>query len=104
MIFLRSLKFNKPFKIYGYDYNTKDGTVERDYIHVVDLSISHVLALKNINNLNAFEIINLGNKKSYSVLEIVSHLNKFLLKNIQSCKIHKAQMRLLQLTLTNYLN
>jgi UDP-glucose 4-epimerase len=78
--FLRSLKFYKPFKIYGYDYNTKDGTVERDYVHVVDLSISHILVLKNINNLNAFEIINLGNKKSYSVLEIVSHLNKFLLK------------------------
>ena len=78
--FLRSLKLNKPFKVYGYDYNTKDGTAERDYIHVVDLSTAHVLALKNINNLNAFEIINLGNKKSYSVLEIISHLNKFLMK------------------------
>ena len=78
--FFRSLKLNKPFKIYGYDYDTKDGTAERDYIHIKDLSISHILALKNINNLNPFEIINLGNKKSYSVLEIISYLNKILKK------------------------
>ena len=52
--FFRSLKLNKPFKIYGYDYDTKDGTAERDYIHIKDLSISHILALKNINNLNPF--------------------------------------------------
>ena len=76
--FFRSLKFNRPFKIYGNDYPTKDGTAERDYIHVKDLSSAHILALKKINNLNPFEVINLGNKKPYSVLEIVSYLNKFL--------------------------
>jgi UDP-glucose 4-epimerase len=78
--FLKSLKFNKAFKIYGYNYNTKDGTAERDYIHVLDLSIFHILVLKNINNLNAFEIINLGSKKPYSVLEIVTRLNELLVK------------------------
>lgn len=62
-----------PFlHVYGYDYNTPDGTGVRDYIHVVDLAKGHVCALKKLENehigINSY---NLGTGKGYSVLDIV---------------------------------
>ena len=57
--------------IYGNDYETADGTGARDYIHVVDLAIAHTSAL-NKNQLNRFEVLNIGAGKSTTVLELVS--------------------------------
>ena len=54
--------------IFGDDYDTKDGTGVRDYIHVVDLAKGHVLALKKAKGLS---IYNLGTGSGYSVLELV---------------------------------
>jgi len=56
--------------IFGSDYETADGTGERDYIHVVDLALAHISAL-NQKNLNKFEILNIGGGKSTSVLELI---------------------------------
>lgn len=55
--------------IFGDDYNTKDGTGIRDYIHVVDLAKGHVAALGY--NFKGVEIFNLGTGKGTSVLELV---------------------------------
>ena len=56
------------------DYNTKDGTGVRDYIHVVDLAKAHVLAVENFkNNLN---IYNVGTGNGFSVLELVDTFKK----------------------------
>ena len=49
--------------IFGNDYETADGTGARDYIHVVDLALAHISAL-NQNNLNKFEILNIGGGKA----------------------------------------
>jgi len=57
--------------INGNDYNTIDGTCVRDYIHVVDLSIAHVSALKFLLNNNGKYSFNVGLGKGYSVLEII---------------------------------
>ncbi|HKM02628.1 MAG TPA: UDP-glucose 4-epimerase GalE [Bacilli bacterium] len=57
--------------IYGDDYKTVDGTGVRDYIHVVDLAIGHVLALENIAKIKGYEAINLGTGKGTSVLQLV---------------------------------
>ena len=64
--------------IFGNDYNTKDGTGVRDYIHVVDLATGHIKALKQIesNKNNGLKIYNLGTGKGYSVLDIVNTFNK----------------------------
>lgn len=59
-------------KIFGSDYNTKDGTCERDFIHVVDLAKGHYAALKKIDDLNGYHVFNLGTGKPTSVLEIVN--------------------------------
>lgn len=71
--------------VYGNDYNTKDGTPIRDYIHIVDLAISHLKAYEYISNLDKFsnEIFNIGTGKGYSVLEVINSLNKWLDKPIK---------------------
>ncbi|MGI6644760.1 MAG: UDP-glucose 4-epimerase GalE [Bacilli bacterium] len=57
--------------VFGDDYDTVDGTGVRDYIHVVDLAIGHVLSLENIDKIKGFTPINLGTGNGTSVLELV---------------------------------
>lgn len=62
-------------KIYGNDYDTKDGTGVRDYIHVVDLAIAHKKALENIDKVGV-GIYNIGTGNGYSVLDMVKAFSK----------------------------
>lgn len=57
--------------IFGDDYDTKDGTGVRDYIHVVDLAKGHVLAAKKVFDEKGIDAYNLGTGNGYSVLEMV---------------------------------
>ncbi len=59
--------------VFGDDYDTHDGTGVRDYIHVVDLALGHVKALKMIEEKVGLKIYNLGTGKGYSVLDIVKN-------------------------------
>ena len=61
----------QELSIFGDDYNTKDGTGVRDYIHVVDLAKGHLKALEKMNQTNGVHIYNLGTGCGYSVLEMV---------------------------------
>jgi len=61
--------------IYGKDYDTKDGTCIRDFIHVVDLAKGHVKAIEHIDE-DGLHIYNLGTGKGYSVLEIITAFEK----------------------------
>lgn len=61
----------KPIEIYGKDYDTRDGTTIRDYIHVLDLASVHYLALKYIMENEKSDTFNLGVGKEYSTLEVV---------------------------------
>ncbi len=63
-------------KVFGNDYDTKDGTGVRDYIHVVDLAKGHISALKKIMENSGLITYNLGTGKGYSVLEIVEAFSK----------------------------
>ncbi|KAJ4975233.1 hypothetical protein NE237_000339 [Protea cynaroides] len=63
--------------VFGKDYNTKDGTGVRDYIHVVDLSDGHSAALQKLFDSNiGCEVYNLGTGKGTSVLEMVDAFEK----------------------------
>ncbi|EHS0353916.1 UDP-glucose 4-epimerase GalE [Escherichia coli] len=62
--------------VYGSDYNTKDGSGVRDYIHVLDLASGHTAALNKIGDLSGFNAFNLGTGKGYSVLELISCFEK----------------------------
>lgn len=57
--------------VFGNDYDTPDGTGVRDYIHVVDLAVGHVKALKKIQEKAGVCIYNLGTGVGYSVLDMV---------------------------------
>lgn len=58
------------FKLFGTDYPTKDGTCVRDYIHVEDLALAHILSLKNLAKCPNGDY-NLGNGHGFTVKEIV---------------------------------
>lgn len=62
--------------VFGNDYPTHDGTGVRDYIHVVDLAIGHVKALKKLEDTPAVSVYNLGTGKGYSVLDVVKAYEK----------------------------
>lgn len=62
---------SKYISIFGDDYQTPDGTPIRDYIHVVDLSIGHLLALKHIKKSRGWFAVNLGTGKGTSVMELI---------------------------------
>ncbi|MDO4731758.1 MAG: UDP-glucose 4-epimerase GalE [Clostridia bacterium] len=69
-------------RIFGDDYNTVDGTGVRDYIHVVDLSIGHLKALKKLETKTGLCTYNLGTGQGYSVLQIVKAFEKACNKTI----------------------
>lgn len=59
--------------VFGNDYNTVDGTGVRDYIHVVDLALGHVAALKGLDKVGTgCRAYNLGTGRGCSVLQMVS--------------------------------
>lgn len=60
--------------IFGNDYDTKDGTGVRDYIHVVDLAKGHIKAIEHLSK--GINYYNLGTGTGYSVLELVTTFEK----------------------------
>ncbi|MDB5130442.1 MAG: UDP-glucose 4-epimerase GalE [Mucilaginibacter sp.] len=64
----------KKITVFGDDYNTKDGSCVRDYIHVVDLARAHVAALNLMkqDSFNGYDVFNLGTGQGNSVLETIT--------------------------------
>ena len=63
--------------MFGNDYDTKDGTGVRDYIHVVDLAVGHIKALEKLEKeQSGLYIYNLGTGIGYSVLDIIQAFEK----------------------------
>lgn len=72
----------KTFKMFGVDYDTKDGTCVRDYINVEDLANAHLLALEYLNNGGITNYFNLGTNDGNSVKEVFSCCEKVTKKSI----------------------
>ncbi|HEX8565680.1 MAG TPA: UDP-glucose 4-epimerase GalE [Pyrinomonadaceae bacterium] len=70
--------------VFGDDYDTPDGTAIRDYIHVLDLSQAHLLAVKHLQAGGESEFINLGNGTGFSVLEVIEASRKVTGKPIEA--------------------
>lgn len=62
--------------VFGDDYDTPDGTGVRDYIHVVDLAVGHVKAIKKLEDKEGVSVYNLGTGNGYSVLQVVHAFEK----------------------------
>ena len=68
--------------VFGNDYDTKDGTGVRDYIHVVDLAKGHIKAIEHISDIKEVKIYNLGTGIGYSVLDMVKAFEKMNNKEV----------------------
>lgn len=66
----------KPFTLFGSDYNTKDGTCVRDYIHVLDLVEAHMLALKKLQETPAAYVYNVGTGQGHSNKEVIEEIKR----------------------------
>ena len=75
-ISIQALKKKPIIKIYGNDYDTKDGTCIRDYIHVSDLVNIHIKSIDFLYKVKRSVILNCGYGKGYSVMDIVNIFKK----------------------------
>ena len=66
----------KSIKVFGNRHLTPDGTCIRDYIHVNDLAMAHMLAMEKLLETGVSSDYNLGNGKGYSVMEIIEMVKK----------------------------
>lgn len=66
-----AIGWRKELQIFGQDYDTRDGTCIRDYVHVSDLAEAHVNALKYISTKGESITVNLGSETGVSVTEMV---------------------------------
>lgn len=72
----------EKLSVFGTDYETRDGTCVRDYIHVSDLATAHVLAAKKLLETKESQILNLGTSKGTTVKEIIAAVEKVLGRSI----------------------
>ena len=77
-----ALKNGKRPQIYGSNYPTPDGTCIRDYIHVQDLALAHLAALKKVESGYISQVYNVGSGKGYSVKEMMDQISKSLGRDI----------------------
>ena len=66
-------------EVYGQNYNTKDGTAIRDYVHVSDIARAHVLAMQYLDKITDpvfYDVLNLGTGKGNTVLEVIQTFEK----------------------------
>ncbi len=84
LILQAALGLRPHISVFGDDYPTPDGTAVRDYIHVLDLSQAHILAVKHLQTGGESEFINLGNGQGFSVLEVIDAARKVTGKEIKT--------------------
>ncbi|HYK18628.1 MAG TPA: UDP-glucose 4-epimerase GalE [Bryobacteraceae bacterium] len=66
----------KALEIYGTDYDTPDGTAVRDYLHVTDLGVAHVAALRYLQQGGPSTAFNLGTGRGQSVREVIAMVER----------------------------
>ena len=66
----------EALQIFGDDYETRDGTGERDYIHVTDLAQAHLAALTALDAQSGFDVFNIGTGQGVTVKELLGAYSK----------------------------
>ncbi len=81
---VRAALSGKDFFIFGDDYETVDGTCVRDYVHVADIALAHVLAYGYLQNHSDSQAFNLGSGAGYSVRQLIEEVQKVSGNKIQT--------------------
>jgi UDP-glucose 4-epimerase len=82
IVFEAAVGERESMKLFGTDWDTRDGSCVRDYVHVVDIARAHLLALHEIDTLGA-RVYNLGNGSGYSNLEVIETVRKVTGRDIK---------------------
>jgi UDP-glucose-4-epimerase GalE len=77
-----ALGINPFLNVYGTDFNTKDGTAIRDYIHIEDIASAHIKSFYHILKNQRSLTLNLGSEVGYSVLEVIKEIEKHTQKKL----------------------
>ncbi len=83
-LLLLSILKNRELLVFGNDFETKDGSAIRDYIHVTDLAEAHLQALYFLLETKKSSVFNLGTGKGISVLEMIDFAEKICKKKVQA--------------------
>lgn len=69
--------------VFGYDYPTRDGTGERDYVHVMDVADAHVKAVGKMlaHEMPTYDVINVGTGQGRTVVEVIQYIQSSLPKD-----------------------
>lgn len=73
-VMIKATKEGRPFKVFGNDYDTRDGSCVRDFIHILDIADAHLKGLEYIMKNNVSEDFNLGSGTGYTVFEMIQAL------------------------------
>ena len=74
----------KKIKLYGNDFDTKDGTCERDYIHITDVAKANLASIKYLNkkNIEKLLVLNISSGKTSSVMEVMQEFESVFNRTI----------------------
>jgi UDP-glucose 4-epimerase len=86
-IVANAIKNNLPINVFGTDYQTRDGSCIRDYVHVSDIAQAHLLAARAIEKREIPKQLNIGTGYGYTVLEVIKEFQR----------LHKCEIPILSL-------
>ncbi len=89
LVLQTALGRRQQLEIYGTDYDTRDGTCIRDYIHITDLARAHILAVEDLEKRDESSIYNLGSGDGFSVREVIDTARKVTGREIPAVPAEK---------------
>ena len=95
------MKKNPTLKIYGGDYNTKDGSCIRDFIHVNDIAEIHYKVLNQIDKTKKSKVLNCGYNKGNSVLDVAKEFKRQSSKKVKILIIKRRKGDLVKIIASN---
>jgi len=82
-IIAKAIISKKTVQVFGNDYNTTDGTAERDYTHVFDIATAHLAALNYLDDKGVSNTFNLGQANPNSVLQVIEAFERVTGETVQ---------------------
>ena len=95
------MKKKPTLKIYGGDYNTKDGSCIRDFIHVSDIAEIHYKVLNQIDKTKKSKVLNCGYNKGNSVLDVAKEFKRQSSKKVKILFIKRRKGDLVKIIASN---